>query len=56
VRVSPEYGPAIAKAEADCNKAAAPASIPGAPAGLIVDAPCPDGSTTTPKPSSPEGK
>ena len=52
LRVSPEYGPAIAKAEADCNKPAAPVVIPGAPAGLIVDAPCTDGSTP-PKPPSP---
>jgi NADH-quinone oxidoreductase subunit M len=55
VRVSPEYGPAIAKAEAECNKPAAPpVTVPGAPAGLIVDAPCADGSTpAVPKPSSP---
>ena len=53
VRVSPEYGPAIAKAEADCNKPAAPVTVPGAPAGLIVDAPCADPSTAAPKPPSP---
>ena len=50
VRVNPSYGPAIAKAEADCNKPAAPVVVPGAPAGLMVDAPCTDGSTTSPKP------
>ena len=56
VRVNPQYGPAIAKAEADCNKPAAPVVIPGAPAGLIVDAPCTDGSTTPPKPVPPAGR
>jgi NADH-quinone oxidoreductase subunit M len=56
VRVSPEYGPAIAKAEADCNKPAAPVAIPGAPAGLIVDAPCTDGSAPAPKLPAPGGK
>jgi hypothetical protein len=55
VRVNPAYGPAIAKAEADCNKPAAPVVVPGAPAGLIVDAPCTDGSTTPPKPM-PDGR
>jgi len=54
VRVSPEYGPAIAKAEADCNKPAAPVAVPGAPAGLMVDAPCTDGSTPAAKPPSPK--
>jgi hypothetical protein len=54
--VSPEYGPAIAKAEADCNKPAAPVAIPGAPAGLIVDAPCTDGSAPAPKLPAPGGK
>jgi NADH-quinone oxidoreductase subunit M len=56
VRVNPVYGPAIAKAEADCNKPAAPVVVPGAPAGLIVDAPCTDGSTPTPKPVPPGGR
>ncbi len=56
VRVSPEYGPAIAKAEADCNKPAAPVAVPGAPAGLIVDAPCTDGSTPASKPVPPGGR
>jgi NADH-quinone oxidoreductase subunit M len=56
VRVNPQYGPAIAKAEADCNKPAAPVVIPGAPAGLIVDAPCTDGSTPAPKPTPPGGR
>jgi len=51
VRVDPSYGPAIAKAEADCNKPAAPVAAPGAPAGLIVDAPCTDGSSPAAKPA-----
>ncbi len=53
VRVSPEYGPAIAKAEAECNKPAAPVVVPGAPAGLMVDAPCTDGSTPAATPPAP---
>jgi len=56
VRVSPGYGPAIAKAEADCNKPAAPVALPGAPAGLIVDVPCTDGSTPASKPVPPGGR
>ena len=40
VRVSSVYGPAIAKAEADCNRPAAPVVIPGAPAGLMLTPPC----------------
>jgi hypothetical protein len=38
----------------DCNKPAAPVAVPKAPAGLIVDAPCTDGSVPakdTPRPS-----
>lgn len=35
----------------DCNKPAAPVVVPKAPAGLIVDAPCTDGSA--PKATSP---
>jgi hypothetical protein len=40
------------KAADDCNKPAAPVVIPKAPPGLIVDAPCTDGSASpkTPKP------
>jgi NADH-quinone oxidoreductase subunit M len=45
VRVNSIYGPAIAKAEADCNKPSAPVETPGAPAGLMVAPPCTDGST-----------
>jgi hypothetical protein len=56
VRVDPAYGPAVAKAEADCNKPAAPVAVPGAPAGLIVDAPCTDGSTPASKPAPPGGR
>jgi len=41
-----------AKAADDCNKPAAPVVVPKAPPGLIVDAPCTDGSapgkTSTP--------
>ena len=40
VRVNSVYGPAIAKAEADCNRPAAPVVIPGAPAGLMLTPPC----------------
>jgi NADH-quinone oxidoreductase subunit M len=40
VRVNSIYGPAIAKAEADCNRPAKPVVEPGMPAGLIVSAPC----------------
>ena len=40
VRVNSVYGPAIAQAEADCNRPAAPAVIPGAPAGLMMAPPC----------------
>jgi len=34
------------KAADDCNKPAAPVEVPKAPPGLIVDAPCTDGSAT----------
>jgi hypothetical protein len=34
----------------DCNKAAAPVEVPKAPPGLIVDAPCTDGSASPNKP------
>ncbi len=40
VRVNSVYGRAIAQAEADCNRPAAPAVIPGAPAGLMMAPPC----------------
>jgi hypothetical protein len=33
----------------DCNKPAAPVEVPKAPPGLIVDAPCTDGSTAPQK-------
>jgi hypothetical protein len=41
-----------AKPADDCNKPAAPVVVPKAPVGLIVDAPCTDGSTpkTAPAP------
>ena len=47
VRVNSAYGPAIAKAEADCNRPAAPVVIPGAPAGLMLAPPCETPATTT---------
>jgi NADH-quinone oxidoreductase subunit M len=40
VRVNPIYGPAIAQAEADCNKPAAPAPPSDAPPGLMAAPPC----------------
>jgi hypothetical protein len=43
------------KAVDDCNKPAAPVEVPHAPPGLIVDAPCTDGVTTT-KPATPRAK
>jgi NADH-quinone oxidoreductase subunit M len=43
VRVNSVYGPAIAKAEADCNRPSAPVQEPGMPPGLIVAAPCASG-------------
>jgi len=42
-----------AKPADDCNKPAAPVEVPKAPPGLIVDAPCTDGSVPakdTPRP------
>lgn len=41
-----------AKPADDCNKPAAPVVVPKAPPGLIVDAPCTDGS----KPNTSPGK
>jgi NADH-quinone oxidoreductase subunit M len=40
VRVSPVYGPAIAQAEADCSKPAAPVPPSDAPPGLMAAPPC----------------
>ena len=37
------------KAADDCNKPAAPVEVPKAPPGLIVDAPCTDGSAAPQK-------
>jgi len=52
VRVNSVYGPAIAKAEADCNRPAAPVVIPGAPAGLMLTPPCETpAATPAPKPA-----
>ena len=38
----------------DCNKPAAPVEVPKAPPGLIVDAPCTDGSAPPNKTQSPK--
>jgi len=38
----------------DCNKPAAPVEVPKTPPGLIVDAPCTDGSATPNKTPSPK--
>ena len=43
------------KAADDCNKPAAPVEVPKAPPGLIVDAPCTDGSAPA-KQAPPPGK
>jgi len=51
VRVNSVYGPAIAKAEADCNRPSAPVLEPGVPAGLITEAPCSTG-PDAPKPAA----
>jgi len=51
VRVNSVYGPAIAKAESDCNRPSAPVLAPGMPAGLITEAPCTTG-PAPPKPAS----
>ncbi len=48
VRVNSVYGPAIARAEADCNRPSAPVQEPGMPAGLIVSAPCTTGTQSPP--------
>jgi NADH-quinone oxidoreductase subunit M len=40
VRVSPEYGAAIAQAEAECNESAVPTPPSDAPAGLMAAPPC----------------
>ena len=40
-----------AKPADDCNKPAAPVVVPKAPAGLIVDAPCTDGSAPNAAPA-----
>ena len=54
VRVNSAYGPAIAKAEADCNRPAAPVVIPGAPAGLMLAPPC-ETPAATPAPAPGQG-
>ena len=54
VRVNSVYGPAIAKAEADCNRPAAPVVIPGAPAGLMLTPPC-ETPAATPAPKPEQG-
>ena len=42
------------KAADDCNKPAAPVEVPKAPPGLIVDAPCTDGSAAPARTPSPK--
>jgi NADH-quinone oxidoreductase subunit M len=54
IRVNSVYGPAIAKAEADCNRPAAPVVIPGAPAGLMLTPPC-ETTPATPAPKPGQG-
>jgi NADH-quinone oxidoreductase subunit M len=57
VRVNSVYGPAIAKAEADCNRPSAPVLEPGMPAGLITEAPCTTGpDAPKPAPQAPRDK
>ena len=57
VRVNSVYGPAIAKAEADCNRPSAPVLDPGMPAGLITEAPCTTGADAPkPAPEAPRDK
>jgi NADH-quinone oxidoreductase subunit M len=50
VRVNAAYGPAIAKAAAECNAAAAPVQAPTGPPGMLVTPPCTDGSDAAPTP------
>ncbi len=51
VRVNSVYGPAIAKAAADCNLAKPPVQVPDAPPGMVVAAPCTtDGTGASRKP------
>jgi NADH-quinone oxidoreductase subunit M len=50
MRVNSVYGPAIAKAAAECNAAAAPVQAPAGPPGMLVTPPCTtDGSTPAPE-------
>jgi NADH-quinone oxidoreductase subunit M len=54
LRVNSVYGPAIAKAAADCNAAAAPVQAPAGPPGMLVTPPCTDGSDAAkPQPEGP---
>jgi NADH-quinone oxidoreductase subunit M len=53
LRVNSVYGPAIAKAAADCAAAAAPVQAPAGPPGMLVTPPCTDGSD--PAAPRPEG-
>jgi NADH-quinone oxidoreductase subunit M len=51
MRVNAVYGPAIAKAAAECNAAAAPVQAPAGPPGMLVTPPCTtDGSGPPPPP------
>ncbi len=54
LRVNSVYGPAIAKAAAECNADAAPVQVADAPPGMLVTPPCPAGSDAA-APAPPEG-
>jgi NADH-quinone oxidoreductase subunit M len=53
-RVNSVYGPAIARAAADCNTLTSPPVVPDTPAGMVVAPPCPAGSAFAALPK-PEG-
>jgi NADH-quinone oxidoreductase subunit M len=55
VRVNSVYGPAIAKAAADCNTPAPPAPVETGPPGMLVVPPCTDGSDTAAVPKAKDG-
>ncbi len=54
LRVNSVYGPAIARAAAECNASAAPVQLPSAPPGMLVTPPCTTG-REAPGAASPEG-
>ncbi len=55
LRVNSVYGPAIARAAAECRADAAAVQVAGAPAGMLVTPPCTDGSDAA-APAPPEGR